>query len=113
MVAVNSLFPLEERAVARQSFSLRRSHLEIRMDILSCIRAGFDKPTQVMYKANLSWGALKGHLDALEDGGLVRSVEYGNRRRYEVTERALAVLASYEKILSEISTPIHAPEPAF
>ena len=110
---VGSLFPLEEPAKARQKLALRRSHLEIRMDILSCVKAGFDKPTQVMYKANLSWTALKEHLSALEEGALVRSVEYGTRRRYELTEKAYSVLAAYEKILADITAPAQKTEPAF
>ena len=106
------LFPLEE-SKPRQKFSLRRSHLEIRMDILSCIKSGFDKPTQVMYKANLSWTALKDHLVALEGGSLIKSVEYGTRRRYELTSKAFEVLASYEKILSDISAPFKKAAPLF
>lgn len=106
------LFPLEE-SKPRQKFSLRRSHLEIRMDILSCIKSGFDKPTQVMYKANLSWSALKEHLAVLESGTLIRSVEYGTRRRYELTEKAYLVLASYEKILSDISAPFQKAAASF
>ncbi len=99
------LFSLDEPAALSRKFSLRRSHLEVRMDILTCIKSGFDKPTQVMYKANLSWTALKDHLAALEGGSLIRSVEYGTRRRYEVTEKALAVLMAYEKILAGINAP--------
>ncbi len=62
-----SLFSLET-PTPKNRFSLRRSHLEVRMDILSCIKAGADKPTQIMYKANLSWTALKDHLSVLEQG---------------------------------------------
>ena len=109
----STLFPLEEPAEARQRLTLRRSHLEIRMDILSCVKSGFDKPTQVMYKANLSWSALKEHLTALEEGALIRSVAYGTRRRYELTQRAFAVLAAYEKILADISAPLQRTEPTF
>jgi predicted transcriptional regulator len=113
LAEVNSLFSLEEPVKARHRFSLRRSHLEIRMDILSCIKSGFDKPTQVMYKANLSWISLKEHLVALEGGSLIRTVEYGSRRKYELTEKAFAVLASYDKILSEISAPLRKADPVF
>ena len=112
MPEASTLFLLEESA-PRQKFSLRRSHLEIRMDILSSIRSGFDKPTQVMYKANLSWTALKDHLAALEAGGLIKSVEYGTRRRYERTEKAFVVLAAYEKMLSDISAPSQKPVRAY
>ena len=112
MSEVNSLFSLEETAT-RRKFSLRRSHLEIRMDILSCIKGGYDKPTQVMYKANLSWTALKDHLAALETSELIAGSSYGSRRRYELTERAFQVLAAYEKVLYDISAPFKKTSPSY
>ena len=111
LAEVSSLLPLEE-ATPRQKFSLRRSHLEIRMDILTCLRSGFDKQTQVMYKANLSWTALKDHLAALEGGSLIRCLECGTRRRYELTDKAFAVLAAYEKIIADIAAPLK-PVPSY
>lgn len=112
MSEVSSLFPLAETTAMRK-FSLRRSHLEIRMDILSCIKGGCDKPTQVMYKANLSWTALKDHLAALESSKLIAGSSYGSRRRYELTDKAFEVLAAYEKILSDISAPFKKAAPSF
>jgi predicted transcriptional regulator len=97
-----SSFAPEPVLLRRERASLRRSHLEIRMDILTCIQAGIEKPTQIMYKANLSWTALKEHLDALMASSLLREVEYGSRRKYELTEKALSVLAAYRKVVNEI-----------
>ncbi|MDE1854228.1 MAG: hypothetical protein KGI38_10865 [Thaumarchaeota archaeon] len=99
------LFSLDETASLKHGFSLRRSHLEIKMDILSCVKAGAEKPTQIMFKANLSWSALKEHLSALEHGRLLKAVDYGTRTRYELTEKALTVLMAYRKILDEVSPP--------
>lgn len=107
-----ALFSLNEPATLKHSFSLRRSHLEIRMDILSCVKAGAEKPTQIMYKANLSWNALKDHLQALERGNLLVEVEEGSRRRYELTEKAMAVLMAYKKILDDVNSTL-APAPKF
>ncbi|MDE1854288.1 MAG: hypothetical protein KGI38_11165 [Thaumarchaeota archaeon] len=67
---------------------------EIWMEILSCVKAGAEKPTQTMYRANLSWSALKAHLAALEQGQLLREVEYRSRVRYELTEKAIGVLTT-------------------
>src|SRR5579863_4627740 len=50
----------------------RRSVFEIRMDIMRAIRRGAKKPTQIMYRANLSWATLNWHLDMLVEGTLVR-----------------------------------------
>jgi predicted transcriptional regulator len=103
------LFSLPEIATPHR-FSLRRSHLEIRMDILSCIKSGYEKPTQIMYKANLSWTALKEHLVALEDGKFISTTEYGTRKRYTLTDRAVTVLMSYERLLEEVTTPFRKVE---
>jgi predicted transcriptional regulator len=100
-----ALFTLNETPDLKRKFSLRRSHLEVRMDILSCIKAGFEKPTQIMYKANLSWTALKEHLQVLEQGTLLTMVEYGNRRRYELTDKAVAVLMAYKKLVEDVNAP--------
>jgi predicted transcriptional regulator len=107
------LFSLDESAPLKHGFSLRRSHLEIRMDILSCVKAGAEKPTQIMYKANLSWNALKEHLTALENGKLLNLVSYGSRRKYELTERAFSVLMAYKKILDEVNAVATASAPRF
>lgn len=108
-----SLFNLGEETTLRHGFSLRRSHLEIRMDILSCVKAGAEKPTQIMYKANLSWNALKEHLGVLEAGDLLTLVEYGSRKKYELTEKAMAILMAYRKMLQDISGPAQSAVPRF
>ena len=59
----------------------RRSHIEIRMDMLAAVREGAEKPTQIMYRANLSWVALQTHLTQLLERGLLRWAADGNRRR--------------------------------
>ncbi len=35
--------------------SNRRSKLEITLDVLKAVRDGVDKPTRIMYVANMSW----------------------------------------------------------
>jgi predicted transcriptional regulator len=100
-----ALFGMEtDQTLQRAGSSQRRSHLEIRMDILACLRAGIDKPTQVMYKANLSWTALKDHVEALKGSGLLAAVEHGNRTRYALSEKGASVLAAYRKLVEDIST---------
>ena len=37
----------------------RRSRLEIYIELLSNIKSGVNKPTQIMYATNLSWNAFK------------------------------------------------------
>jgi predicted transcriptional regulator len=80
----------------------RRSQLEIRMDMLAAVKEGAEKPTQIMYKANLSWVALQTHLSQLLERGLLRWVADGSRKRYEITMKGANVMYSYVKILEEI-----------
>ncbi len=80
----------------------RRSQLEICMDMLNAVKEGSERPTQIMYKANLSWIALQTHFKTLVEGGMLRWVESGNRKRYEITEKGRSVLTAYHKIRDEI-----------
>jgi predicted transcriptional regulator len=50
----------------------RRSRLEIYFDVLKALDKGVDKPTRLMYKANLSWSSLQDTFDTLIDGGFMR-----------------------------------------
>jgi len=108
-----ALFGLNETTLSKHKFSLRRSHLEIRMDILSCVRSGAERPTQIMYRANLSWTSLKEHLAVLEKGKLLVPVEQGARTRYEMTDKAMTLLMAYCKIIEEVSTPVQKTETRF
>ncbi len=80
----------------------RRSQLEIRMDMLAAVKEGAEKPTQIMYKANLSWVALQTHLNQLLERGLLKWLAEGNRRRYVLTVKGANVMYSYIKVLEEI-----------
>jgi predicted transcriptional regulator len=81
--------------------SPRRSKLEIRLKILAAIRDGVDKPTRIMYAANLSWKPTQRTLSQLVEQGLVAEAinpeRMKSRRRYEITEKGIAVLAYFDK----------------
>jgi len=77
----------------------RRSELEIRMDVLRIVSSGIDRPTQVMYKANLSWIALQSNLKALVGKGFLREDDLGSRKRYEITQKGYEILRTFEKVL--------------
>ena len=51
--------------------SPRRSQLEIRLNILSIVRSGVDKPTRIMYAANMSWKPVQRILSYLVEQGLL------------------------------------------
>ncbi len=81
--------------------SQRRSKLEIRLQILAAIREGQDKPTRIMYAANLSWKPTQRILAQLIEQELVsehRNNESAkSRRRYQITEKGVTVLEYFEK----------------
>jgi predicted transcriptional regulator len=79
--------------------SARRSELEIKMDVLSVVASGIDRPTQIMYKANLSWIALQSNLKSLVTGGFLKEEDLGTRKRYELTQRGFEVLSTFMKVV--------------
>ena len=52
------------------------------MDVLQVVSQGIDRPTQIMYKANLSWMALQENLKSLVAKSFLREENMGPRRRY-------------------------------
>jgi predicted transcriptional regulator len=94
--------PIFVQSEANRKSLSRRSQLEIRMDMLAAVKEGAEKPTQIMYKANLSWVALQTHLTQLLERGLLKWATDGNRKKYELTIKGANVMYSYVKILEEI-----------
>ena len=81
--------------------SRRRSKLDIVLRVLSVVREGVDKPTRIMYAANLSWRPTQRILSSLVQRGLLREIEdAGSRRskkRYEITEKGANVVSYFER----------------
>jgi len=77
----------------------RRSELEIKMDVLQVVSQGIDRPTQIMYKANLSWVALQDCLKSLVGKSFIREENMGSRRRYELTQPGYEILRTFQKVL--------------
>jgi predicted transcriptional regulator len=80
----------------------RRSELEIKMDVLQVVSQGIDRPTQIMYKANLSWVALQECLKSLAAKSFIREESQGSRRRYELTQAGYEVLRTFQKVLESM-----------
>jgi predicted transcriptional regulator len=82
------------------SLTQRRSRLDIMMTVLGAIRDGVDKPTRIMYTANMSWNSTqKVFEDLLEQDLIFVSEEPGLKRakkRYHITEKGLNVLQYFE-----------------
>jgi predicted transcriptional regulator len=99
----NLLNPTAEKPFRRSDLTEgRRSLLQIRVDILNAVMQGYVKPTQIMYKANLSWNVLQSQLRGFLEADLLKVEEYGSRRRYQITERGADMVRSYQRVLDEI-----------
>ncbi len=81
--------------------SPRRSKLEIRLKILAAVKQGVDKPTRIMYAANMSWKPVQLMLTHLvEQGLLLEEVNTGSKqskRHYQITEKGEKILDYFEK----------------
>jgi len=75
----------------------RRSTLEIYIDILKKVSLGVGKPTNLMYKTNLSWLSLNRALRSLISQGLIIVVEKDGKRFYRITEDGRRVLEQLER----------------
>lgn len=80
----------------------RRSRLEIMLDVLSAVRKGEEKPTRIMYAANLSWTPTQRILTSLVQQGLLseRANTVGGRSkcRYKITEKGVRTLDYFEEL---------------
>jgi predicted transcriptional regulator len=63
---------------------------------------GYGKPTQIMYKANLSWNVLQAQLKSFLEAEMLSVEEYGTRRRYLITPRGIEMVQSYQKVVDEV-----------
>ncbi len=80
--------------------SKRRSRLEITLTILSTIQDGVDKPTRIMYAANMSWKPVQRILSHLVEQGLLEKISNTESRqsriRYQITEKGKRVIDYFE-----------------
>jgi len=113
MIEVVPSLKVVERVESGVKPALRRSQLETRIDMLRAVRDGAEGPTQVMYKANLSWSALQENLASLLSTGLLAEEKFGSRRRYILTEKGTKVLRDFEAVAEQIAGAQLYQQPAF
>jgi len=78
----------------------RRSKLEIYLDVLSTIKGGTEKPTSIMYEANLSWRPLKKILAHMVSQTLVEEIDMTRaRRRDKRTSRCYRLTQKGESVI--------------
>lgn len=74
----------------------KRSKMELYLEVLRAINRGVNKPTNIMYKCNLSWTNSREILNSLVEQNLVTVIENNNRRIYRITERGKKILEYFE-----------------
>lgn len=93
----------QQPAPQQQSQLNRRSKMETYCDIVKAIAAGAEKPTHIMYRANLSWTVMQGYIKDLETQGLVVSQEGDGKRLYKLTEKGFLLLKQYVSIKEDLA----------
>ena len=79
----------------------KRDRVDIIHDMLDIIRRrdGTVKPTQIMYKANLSHSMLNDYMAEIKAKGfIVENVDKKGRKTYSLTEKGNVFLRDYYKI---------------
>ncbi len=80
----------------------RRSKMETCGDILRAIAAGAQKPTHIMYRANLSWNIMQGYISGLEAQGYVVSTIESERKVYKLSQRGFEILNRMQQVKQEL-----------
>ena len=79
----------------------RRSRLEIILTILTNIRNGINKPTRIMYAANMSWRPVQKILSTLMEQGLIEmrinTKSRQSRKQYVIKEKGINLLDYFDK----------------
>jgi predicted transcriptional regulator len=73
--------------VGRIKPMVKRSRLDIYFDILTVVQRGFSKPTEIIYKAYLSWDILNEALPNLVTKGFIREELLKKSKRYHLTKK--------------------------
>ncbi len=90
------------RSTQRFQFG-RRSMVESYCDVFDAIGSGVEKPTHIMYKANLSWNVLDAHIEKPVRKGLVIA-ERENRKKYHFSGKGLKVLKTIHATQARIGS---------
>ena len=76
-----------------------RSRLSIVVSILEVIASGEERPTRIMYGANLSYDRLQKYLSSLVEMGLVKEEYTKSGSRYRLTPQGYEFLRNARRIV--------------
>jgi len=77
----------------------KRSRLEMYLDVLEKISQGVSKPTNIMYRCNLSWCPLQEILRSLIEKGLIEEIKKHDRKYYVITKKGKEILIYLGKLI--------------
>jgi predicted transcriptional regulator len=80
------------------AFSKRRSKLEIYIEVLRIIEYGINRPTKIMYTANISWKLLNDILSSLEKKELIERKTVKGHSLFFITNKGREMLKTFECI---------------
>jgi predicted transcriptional regulator len=80
----------------------RRSRMETYCDILRAISTGAQKPTHILYKANLSWTAMEEQIEDLESRGLVEYLDDDGRKVYRLSDKGFKLLGQFLSLREDL-----------
>lgn len=85
----------------------KRSRLEMYADVLCAIADGAEKPTHVMFKANLSWPGVQACLKTMIKRGLIAMRQVREQKRYELTYEGFQALSLFLKLKERLGPSSH------
>ncbi|MDG6905181.1 MAG: hypothetical protein JRN20_05270 [Nitrososphaerota archaeon] len=94
--------PERNQSESQQSPLNRRSRMETYCDILRAVGAGAEKPTHIMYKANLSWTVMQTYIKTLEMQNLLVEVDDDGKRLYHLTQKGFETLSRFISLRDDL-----------
>jgi predicted transcriptional regulator len=83
----------------------RRSTMEIMCDVLDVVASGVEKPTHIIYHANISWKVLNEMLRVLIANKLLTKDSEGKRAVYKLTDKGFSALNLYKDLKLRLTGP--------
>lgn len=81
----------------------RRGQLSITASILEHLKVKRLKPTQVMYRANLSYTQLRKYLPLMLHNGLIDQSNFNGEENYGITEEGIEYLQIYHELIKKVN----------
>ena len=81
----------------------RRSKIETYCEIVKAVGTGAQRPTHIMYKANLSWSVMQEYISYLESSDILTSAVVDGKRMFHLTEKGFGLLNKYLALREDLS----------